>query len=90
LEQLHPDAGNKAKAIWCAADRSKAWQDWALNGQLPKQTSRCDTPIDKVAVLAHRLSVNSTPTIFFADGKRMLGAYPADEIESALTAATKK
>ncbi len=90
LEQLHPDAANKSKAIWCALDRSKAWQDWALNNQLPKKTSSCDAPIDKVATLARKLGVTSTPTIFFADGKRMLGAYPAAEIEKGLVASPKK
>jgi len=84
LDQLHPDAANKAKAIWCSADRAKAWQDWALNGQLPKKSSNCDAPLEKVATLARKLGVTSTPTIFFADGKRMLGAYPAAEIEKAL------
>lgn len=90
LEQLHPDAANKAKAIWCAADRSKAWQDWALNNQLPKKSANCDAPIEKVAALAKRMGVTSTPTIFFADGKRMLGAYPAAEIEKALVNPSKK
>ena len=90
LEQLHPDAANKAKAIWCAADRSKAWQEWALNNQLPKKSANCDAPIEKVAALARRMGVTSTPTIFFADGKRMLGAYPAAEIEKALVNQSKK
>jgi thiol:disulfide interchange protein DsbC len=89
LDQLHPDAANKAKAIWCSADHVKAWQDWVLNGQLPKKSSNCDTPLEKVATLARRLGVTSTPTIFFADGKRMLGAYPAAEIERALVANKK-
>jgi thiol:disulfide interchange protein DsbC len=84
LDQLHPDAANKSKAIWCAADRTKAWQDWILNGQLPKKAGNCEVPLDKVAALAKKLGVSSTPTIFFADGKRMLGAYPAAEIEKAL------
>ena len=84
LDQLHPDAANKSKAIWCAADRTKAWQDWILNGQLPKKAVNCEVPLDKVATLAKKLGVTSTPTIFFADGKRMLGAYPAAEIEKAL------
>ncbi len=84
LDQLHPDAANKSKAIWCAADRTKAWQDWIFNGQLPKKASNCDVPLDKVAALAKKLGVTSTPTIFFADGKRMLGAYPASEIEKTL------
>lgn len=89
LDQLHPDAANKAKAIWCSADRAKSWQDWVLNGQLPKKSSNCDAPLDKVATLARKLGVTSTPTIFFADGKRMLGAYPAAEIEKALVPSKK-
>jgi thiol:disulfide interchange protein DsbC len=84
LEQLHPDAANKAKAIWCSADKAKAWNDWVFNGQLPKKQSACDTPLDKNATLAKKIGVTSTPTLFFADGKRMLGAYPAAEIEKAL------
>lgn len=36
LDQLHPDAANKAKLIWCAPDKAKAWQDWVINGALPK------------------------------------------------------
>ena len=89
LDQLHPDAANKSKAIWCAADRTKAWQDWILNNQLPKKSANCDVPLDKVAALAKKLGVTSTPTIFFADGKRILGAYPAAEIEKALVTGKK-
>ena len=87
LEQLHPDAANKSKAIWCASDRVKAWQDWALNGQLTKNDGNCDQPLSKIASLANKLGVTSTPTIFFADGKRMLGAYPAKEIEKGMLVA---
>jgi len=87
LEQLHPDSVNKSKVIWCAPDRAKAWQDWALNNQLAKNDASCDQPLAKVADLARKLGVTSTPTIFFADGKRMLGAYPAAEIEKGMGAA---
>lgn len=84
LDQLHPDAANKAKQIWCSPDRAKAWQDWVMQGTLPKKTNTCDVPLDKIAAVAKKYSVSSTPTIFFADGKRMTGAYPAAEIEKAL------
>lgn len=92
LEQLHPDAGNKSKAIWCAPDRAKAWTDWAMNGQLPEGAASCDTPLDKVADLGRKLGITSTPTLIFTSGKRILGAYPAKEIEKAMSAlpATKK
>jgi len=86
LEQLHPDAGNKAKAIWCAPDRVKAWTDWSMNGRLPEGAASCDTPLDKVADLGRKLGITSTPTLIFVSGKRILGAYPAKEIEKAMNA----
>jgi thiol:disulfide interchange protein DsbC len=90
LESLHPDAANKSHAIWCAPDRSKAWQEWILNGQLPKGTASCDTPIDDVAELGSKLGITSTPTLIFANGKRLLGAYPAKEIEKIMGSAARK
>lgn len=90
IEALHPDAANKSKSIWCASNRVKAWQDWIFNNQLPKTIGNCDVPLEKVGALAKKLGVTSTPTLFFADGKRMLGAQPYKEIEKGIVAATKK
>jgi thiol:disulfide interchange protein DsbC len=87
LDKLHPDAANKSKAIWCSADRSKSWMDWVLNNKLVKGSTNCETPIESLAELGKNLGVTSTPTLIFADGKRMLGAYPAAEIEKALNVA---
>ena len=84
LPQLHPDAANKAKLIWCASDRTKAWQDWMSNEGLPKKSSNCEAPLEKIAALAKKYAVTSTPTLFFTDGKRLTGAYPAAEIDKAL------
>ncbi|HZV60792.1 MAG TPA: DsbC family protein [Methylophilaceae bacterium] len=89
LEQLHPDATRKSKAIWCATDRSKAWMDWVMKEQLPKSGSDCETPLQKVADLGRSLGVNSTPTIFLSNGRRIQGAYPADELEKAMNEAGK-
>ncbi len=88
LEQLHPDAGNKARAIWCAPDRNKAWTNWIMNGQLPEGKASCDAPLDKVADLGRKLGINSTPTLIFTSGKRILGAYPAKEIEKSAQCAS--
>ena len=87
--QLHPDSANKSKAIWCATNRVKAWQDWILNSKLPSSVGNCEVPIEKIGDLARKLGVTSTPTLIFADGKRMLGAQPYKEIELALIAAKK-
>lgn len=90
IQQLHPDAENKSKLIWCAKDRVKAWEDWILRDQLPSTAGKCNVPLDKIGKLARDLGVTSTPTLIFADGKRMLGAQPYKEIERMLSAATKK
>lgn len=90
IEQLHPDAANKSKLIWCAKDRVKAWEDWILRDQLASAAGSCEVPLEKVGELARKVGVTSTPTLIFADGKRMLGAQPYKEIERMLASASKK
>lgn len=87
IEQLHPDAANKSKSIWCAPNRVKAWNDWIFNNKLPASTAKCEVPLEKVGELARKYGVSSTPTLFFADGRRLLGAQPYKEIENYLQAA---
>ncbi len=89
IEQLHPDAANKSKLIWCAKDRVKAWEDWILRDQLASSAGSCEVPLEKVGELARKIGVTSTPTLIFSDGKRMLGAQPYKEIERMLSAAKK-
>lgn len=89
IAQLHPDSAAKSKSIWCASNRVKAWEDWILNNQLPKATGNCEVPLERIGELARKVGVTSTPTLIFADGKRMLGAQPYQEIERAMVAAKK-
>ena len=90
IEQLHPDAAAKSKSIWCASNRVKAWNDWIFNNKLPATTGNCEVPLEKVGELARKVGVTSTPTLIFADGKRILGAQPYKEIERYLQNAVKK
>ncbi len=72
LIQLHPDAYEKSKSIWCAKDQHQAMLDVMLEGKkLPKAT--CDTPIDANMALAEKLNVRGTPTIFSEDGRKYTG-----------------
>lgn len=89
IESLHPDAANKSRTIWCAPNRVKAWNDWVFNNKLPTTAAKCDVPLENVGELARKIGVTSTPTLFFADGKRLLGAQPYKDIERYLQAATK-
>ena len=99
IDQLHPDAARKAKIIWCAPDKVKAWDEFFANGVLPGNKGECDTPVAATSVLGRKLKVNATPTLIFADGSVVPGALPASrleaeiaqgETEAARLAATKK
>jgi thiol:disulfide interchange protein DsbC len=90
IDQLHPNARAKSESIWCAPNRVKAWNDWIFNNKLPASVGKCNVPLEKVGEMARKYGVSSTPTLFFADGKRMLGAQPYKEIERNLKEASTK
>jgi thiol:disulfide interchange protein DsbC len=87
IEQLHPKAPEMARAIWCAPDRVKAWDEYMLRGVVPK-SPKCDNPVDKLVAYGQSKKINGTPTIFFADGKRVPGAIPAERFEELLNKAS--
>jgi thiol:disulfide interchange protein DsbC len=87
---LSQDSVDKSRAIWCAKDRAKAWDDYMLRGAAVQGDGKCDAPIDRNMELAQRFGIRGTPAIFLADG-RMLGGYlPAAELEQAMNAASAK
>ena len=87
---LSQDSVEKSRAIWCAKDRAKAWDDVMLRGLALPGEAKCDTPLEKNMELAQRFRINGTPAIFLADG-RMLGGYvPADELEKAMNSTLPK
>jgi thiol:disulfide interchange protein DsbC len=81
---LSKDSHEKSKAVWCSADKAKAWSDLMLNGTMPA-TGRCDTPIEANLALGHKYRVTGTPTLVFANGERVPGAISADRIEKLLS-----
>ncbi len=80
---LSQDSNEKSKAVWCSADKSKAWNDLMLNGTVPV-LARCGTPIEKNLELGRKYRVSGTPTLVFANGERVPGAIPAEQIEKLL------
>ncbi|MFO1397912.1 MAG: DsbC family protein [Burkholderiales bacterium] len=87
IDTLHPDAARKSRQIWCAADRTKAWDDFFATGALPDNKGDCDNPVAKLAELGAKYRVNATPTVVFADGSIVPGAMPAQRIEQELKTA---
>lgn len=81
IDQLHPDSAHKSAMIWCAADKTKAWDDWFASGKLPDNKGDCPTPIAQTALLGQKYHISATPTLVFADGSITPGALPLDQIE---------
>lgn len=92
---LSSDSMAKAQAIWCAVDRSQAWQDWIRDKKLPNKVANrssntmtithCDTSVlQKNIALGRELNITGTPTLFFSDGRRLTGAVPAKMLEKEL------
>jgi thiol:disulfide interchange protein DsbC len=83
LYPLTPDSYEKAKSIWCSQDRRKALEETYQGKEL--RSPSCDTtPISKNMELGRRLLIDSTPTLFFQNGKIMEGYVPPDTLENLL------
>jgi thiol:disulfide interchange protein DsbC len=85
---LNPqDSPLKARAVWCSADKAKAWNDLMLNGVQPQPApANCaaSAPIDKIVALGRKLKINSVPTLILANGERIAGMRPANVLKQMI------
>ena len=86
---LSQDSHDKAQAVWCSPDKSKAWSDWMLDAKVPAP-ARCATPIEKNLALGRKYRIGGTPTLVFANGERVSGAVPLARLEKMLDENGKK
>jgi len=72
---IRPELADHSRAVWCAPDRVKAWLDLAAGdaAKVPTSGTSCPNPVDKVLEYGRSLRINSTPTVFFANGERGTG-----------------
>jgi thiol:disulfide interchange protein DsbC len=85
IDELHPDATPKSRAIWCAPDRTATWLQWMTERKPPPPKSECkDDPVAELQALGQKLHVGSTPTLYLADGRRVVGAKSAAELDALL------
>lgn len=65
----------RPRSIWCSPDRELAWSQYMLHGDSAglQHAVDCEHPIERNLALAHRLGVQGTPTLFWADGGRTDG-----------------
>lgn len=77
---LRAESPDKARTIWCAPDRAKAYYDFMLNGREPVSAASCNAPVDKWLALGQKIGVRATPTSFVTNGQRVMGARPEEVV----------
>jgi thiol:disulfide interchange protein DsbC len=88
---LGPDSIEKSRAVWCAKDKGKAWQDWMVRGEpLPRADAGCDvTALARNTEFGRKHKITGTPTLIFTDGSRVPGAITGADLEKLLAAGGK-
>jgi len=89
IDQLHPQAAAKSRAIWCAPDRAEAWAEVMETGAVPEGRAGCADPIAEIAAFAKKHRISGTPTTVLADGTRLVGAVPRAKLEAELQRASR-
>lgn len=70
-----------SKQVYCEKNPALAWENLITKAQLPTSQTSCANPVERNMALAQRLGVNGTPAIIFSNGFKVMGAYPAAQIE---------
>jgi thiol:disulfide interchange protein DsbC len=86
IESLHPDARARSLRLWCAKDPAAAWSEWMLQRKDPADLKCDNDPVEQIRKLAVQLKIESTPTVIFANGRKVSGTLPAWRIEQYLNA----
>ena len=73
-----------SKQVYCENNPALAWENLITKAQLPTSQISCANPVERNVALAHRLGINGTPAIIFSNGFKVMGAYPAAQIEQII------
>ena len=84
IEQKFKGTTDLARQIWCASDRTKAWEDWMMKRIRPTAKPTCNDPLSRIEQIGSKLGIDTTPTVIFADGGIIPGAMPVVQLEKLL------
>lgn len=82
---LGADSGDKSRSIWCARDKAKAWQDLMVRDVAVPKASCDAVAVDRNVEFGKKHKITGTPTLIFADGSRVPGAIPSQQVEKFLS-----
>ena len=93
LTQLHPEAEQRARHIFCADNPEGAWSEWMTSADARKDWAafaerhpadpNCERgkAVDQVLAVADRLGLNQTPILMFDNGMTFEGQPTIEELE---------
>jgi thiol:disulfide interchange protein DsbC len=86
---LGADSTEKSRQIWCAKDRAKAWNDMMVNDKaVARPMGACDSAaLTRNVEFGRKYRITGTPTMIFANGKRVPGAVAAADVDKLLAEA---
>ena len=79
---LAADSDVKSRKAMCAKDKVVAWNELMIAGKVPENDGSCETPIGKIQEVGRKLKITGTPTMFFANGKRIPGGISVEQLEA--------
>jgi thiol:disulfide interchange protein DsbC len=84
---LGGDSPAKARDIWCAKDRSKAWRNWMVDDAAPPSARQtCDTAaLSRNVLLGEKHGVTGTPSLVFENNERVPGILSHEALEKKFT-----
>ena len=80
-QQTYEALLNAAEQVFCEKDPALTWSNLIAKGIQPASKKTCANPVDRNLALGKSLGLNGTPAIIFSNGFKVMGAYPAQEIE---------
>lgn len=87
---IDPSSQELARVAWCAADRPAAWEA-AMSGRRIAGDQACDiTGLADILKFGEKHRIQNTPTVFLANGKRLIGATPPDQFIAELDASVQR
>lgn len=86
---ISPESVPLARTAWCAPDRGAAWRAIMAGSRPMGGRQDCDTS-GLLAILkaGEKYRIQNTPTVFLANGKRLVGATPPEVFMSELESAS--
>jgi len=87
---IGPESIPLARMAWCSPDRGAAWRA-IMAGQRPMGARQdCDTTgLVEILKTGERYSIQNTPTVILANGKRLVGATPPEVFMTELDNASR-